>query len=97
MLKVFFIEIGFLCLDIFEQKTIITTSLIDASQKHFFVKSVKITHKSKKMKSLKAKLQLPKPNLDKRERDEKLAERLQKKLADPKSPSNSPMVKKLKV
>ena len=49
------------------------------------------------MKSLKAKLQLPKPNLDKRERDEKLAERLQKKLADPKSPSNSPMVKKLKV
>ena len=49
------------------------------------------------MKSLKAKLQLPRPNLDKRERDEKLAERLQKKLADPKSPSNSPMVKKLKV
>ena len=45
-------------------------------------------------------VKLPKPTdlgVEKRERDEVLAERLQKKLADPKSPSNSPMVKKLKV
>ena len=32
-----------------------------------------------------------------RDRDEKLVDRLQKKLTDPTSPSNSPMVKKLKV
>ena len=44
-------------------------------------------------------LKLPKPAIatDKRDRDEKLAERLQKKLVDPQSPSNSPMVKKMKV
>merc|ERR1711892_1639046 len=42
--------------------------------------------------------ELPKPAIatDKRDRDEKLAERLQKKLVDPQSPSNSPMVKKMK-
>ena len=46
---------------------------------------------------------MPKPAIDlntttdKRVRDEKMAERLQKKLVDPQSPSNSPMVKKLKV